>query len=646
MKGLERVLILFLALAMMLIVASCDCDDSDDDNDEGDDDDDDDDDDDNDDDDDDWIEPTAWDDFLAAEKQVELSNFSTAMNYYDSCILKLSDDEPFNDGPVEPLTLQKAQYGYVITLSVGPMRIVEAFLAGALDSKALVKMMEEAVENAGFDTEDLPTSLLTVYLKEIILPMIELAVDRIDAARSVENFVYPMPPIRILLFNQAFEIPAITNADGRGEHDRTEAHLIASLYHLILSSAQVVNAQNIDSDLPRIDEVLALLMSGDIMEILAFVFSYPEMLTLHNDEEIDGPALMASAHLDWIESIEAFSDDNDKDGYYFIDDNGTPLNATDNFPDPGELPDDFYDSWMLETDDQLDDIVRRADKNKVSLNIKLNGEEVGQSGTSVIINLVLSMLTDSVMSEITPTILGFYPPEVLDRNGLDDDIASGASTALTATTLTDNSANFEPGELVGSVLNPNVAQPELTDANVTFAIVGNTVDTITVEGNMTTVAKAGDEYSVGDGWIDDRPIDLSLVLRLFIGNFVPSNAEVGFYIAGPYDEPSDLRDALPLWDEILGDPAFYGFVVDQTETYDDLNGNGRYDADVDTFTDADHTFGTLTFPADGAFQPYYLFFPDGTLGGAIVYDGDFYDKDPTDCLNRIVSGLLTLIGGI
>ena len=107
-----------------------------------------------------------------------------------------------------------------------------------------------------------------------------------------------------------------------------------------------------------------------------------------------------------------------------------------------------------------------------------------------------------------------------------------------------------------------------------------------------------------------------------------------------------LQAIQTLWDEELGDPAFYGFIVDRTETYEDLNGNGRYDAGVDTFTDSDHEFGGLVFPADGAFQPYYLFFPDGTLGGSIIFDGEFADKNPTDCLNRILSGFLELIGGI
>ena len=281
----------------------------------------------------------------------------------------------------------------------------------------------------------------------------------------------------------------------------------------------------------------------------------------------------------------------------------------------------------------------------MSLNIRIDGEEIGERSYAVIVNLVLAMLTDSVMAELTPTLLGFYPPEGDNQNGLDDDVASGVSTALTAATLTDEGAGFAAGELIGFVLNPNVAQPEQTDANITFVIVDNTADTITVEGDMTAVAQTGDTYTVGDGWIDDRPLDLSLVLQLFIGNFVPSGAEVGFYLSAPYDDPSNLRDALPLWDETLGDPDFYGFVVDRSETYTDVNSNGRYDPGIDTFTDADHAFGALNFPADGAFEPYYFFFPDGAMGGVLTYDGAFDGRDPTDCLNRIVSGILMLLTG-
>lgn len=68
------------------------------------------------------------------------------------------------------------------------------------------------------------------------------------------------------------------------------------------------------------------------------------------------------------------------------------------------------------------------------------------------------------------------------------------NTSLTASTLTDDEADFEPGSLVGLSLNPNTAQSK------TFLIVANTEDTITVaaaDGAMTAVAQNGEPYSAG-----------------------------------------------------------------------------------------------------------------------------------------------------
>ncbi len=75
-------------------------------------------------------------------------------------------------------------------------------------------------------------------------------------------------------------------------------------------------------------------------------------------------------------------------------------------------------------------------------------------------------------------------------------LGRGTSDALTADTLTDDNANFPlpdpttgaPG-LIGLRLNPNTAQDE------SFEIIDNTADTITVAGDMTAVASAGDRYS-------------------------------------------------------------------------------------------------------------------------------------------------------
>ncbi|MFH1904927.1 MAG: hypothetical protein ABIK53_05340 [bacterium] len=69
--------------------------------------------------------------------------------------------------------------------------------------------------------------------------------------------------------------------------------------------------------------------------------------------------------------------------------------------------------------------------------------------------------------------------------------AQGTSSSLTATILTDNSANWTEDILKGRDLNPNTSQEKL------FTIIGNTATTITVIDNpsdMTAVAAGGDIY--------------------------------------------------------------------------------------------------------------------------------------------------------
>ncbi len=70
--------------------------------------------------------------------------------------------------------------------------------------------------------------------------------------------------------------------------------------------------------------------------------------------------------------------------------------------------------------------------------------------------------------------------------------AQGTSSSLTATVLTDNSADWTEDILKGRDLNPNTSQEKL------FTIIGNTATTITVIDNnptdMTEVATGGDIY--------------------------------------------------------------------------------------------------------------------------------------------------------
>jgi len=74
------------------------------------------------------------------------------------------------------------------------------------------------------------------------------------------------------------------------------------------------------------------------------------------------------------------------------------------------------------------------------------------------------------------------------------DYSSGTSTALTATVLTDTSANWLANEFVGLYLNPDVND---NSDGVFYRITANTQTTITVTGgDMTSLADPGDKYSV------------------------------------------------------------------------------------------------------------------------------------------------------
>jgi hypothetical protein len=88
----------------------------------------------------------------------------------------------------------------------------------------------------------------------------------------------------------------------------------------------------------------------------------------------------------------------------------------------------------------------------------------------------------------------------------------GRSTNLTATVLTDTNANFGPvNGLVGQRLNPNLLQAE------DFEIVANTANSITVLGDMTTLAALGNNYYV----IDEADSIKSKRLREVLPQFAP-----------------------------------------------------------------------------------------------------------------------------
>ncbi len=142
-----------------------------------------------------------------------------------------------------------------------------------------------------------------------------------------------------------------------------------------------------------------------------------------------------------------------------------------------------------------------------------------------------------------------------------------------------------------------------------------------------------------DGVVDDVPLPVGLAISLlgipdWSGLYGPDLFPAAFFTQAP-----DVRDLLPAWDEELGDPGWFGIVVDRTETYDDVNGNGRYDPGVDILDDAPHTYGHHSYPPDGRYQPVFLFIDDPTLGSILGYRFGAHPGDDLNLLNLLVSGL-------
>jgi len=87
----------------------------------------------------------------------------------------------------------------------------------------------------------------------------------------------------------------------------------------------------------------------------------------------------------------------------------------------------------------------------------------------------------------------------LDPLFVGDTLSGGSWTASSVynsatfqTTLTDSFASWTPDEHSGRLLNPDTSQKRQ------FVIVSNTVTTMTVWGNVTTIAQIGDAYKIFD----------------------------------------------------------------------------------------------------------------------------------------------------
>lgn len=146
-----------------------------------------------------------------------------------------------------------------------------------------------------------------------------------------------------------------------------------------------------------------------------------------------------------------------------------------------------------------------------------------------------------------------------------------------------------------------------------------------------------------DCFPDDGPLDLNLILSLFTQKIdFPEGAGFGICLNAFYDNKPDPRDLIPRWDADLGNPDYVGFVVDQSEDFTDLDGDGKWDED-EPLTDASHSYGDFSFEADGAFQSHYFYWPDPTWDGMFVFLGDWGEGTENDHFNRVVSALIPLL---
>jgi len=615
--------VIFIALAVCVLCASCGCEAGD----GG-----------GSDDDDDGSQPspsdlyegaTACDDFLAAEREVRTGTFSNAYLLYRSAIEKLTNDTEADDGSCPPETLNRARYGASLMLITIPSRIIEGFIESWLDGdKDVLSDFLGDWYRETHDDEDLPVSLITDYLTEIVLPLLDEAIGWMDYVIADPDFSYAMPVIKIELFGLALEVPDVA-LDGRGEHDLGEAALVSWLYHVGRFGARSVYAYNLDLQAARIDDILQIFMSGDFSKFFELVYEYPDFLKLRRDDQsgIDGRAELLGAKRDLIAALQSIVDDDNDNGVY-------PF-----YSDRFERPDDLMDAVQSETDDQTDDIFRYVDGH-FSCNAKINSQPADELGCGLLLDAIAMILNERLMEVVSHATFGWYPPEVNPANGFDDDIGTGYVSEIDGWIMKDYAASWTPGSLVGRVLTPNVYGVHATGENKKYTIIANTADTLFVNGDMSGIAQAGDMYSIGDGEIDDAPMDVSFILALLLRPSWPSGAELSLLINALYDLAPDVRDYLPAWDPELGDPDFFNIVVDRAESFDDVNGNGVYDPGVDILHDAPHSFGEWSYPEDGLYQPYYMFFPDPAISSSLVWGGTLEDAEPNDALNLLVSTMI------
>ena len=224
----------------------------------------------------------------------------------------------------------------------------------------------------------------------------------------------------------------------------------------------------------------------------------------------------------------------------------------------------------------------------------------------------------------------FFDALAQDSGGQASDIVRRAAHGFSLN-VRDNGAPMEGGlaEAVLNLLVQAVFHPALV----------RTVEKTTLAASPPELFAFNKIDDDCDGVVDDAPLPLGLALSLlgipdWSGLYGPDLFPAAFFAQAP-----DVRDILPAWDEELGDPDWFGIVADRTETYDDVNGNSRYDPGVDILNDAPHTYGHHSHPPDGRYQPVFLFIDDPTLGSILGYRFSDHPCDRLNLLNLIVSGL-------
>jgi hypothetical protein len=379
---------------------------------------------------------TAYDDFRDADAWFGQGIYSTALPLYESAVGKLTDADATNDGPDPVATLSRSRYGAAVCLTTIPLEILEGMLADILggDTGALSRFIVEDYRRRTGD-DDLPTNLLTIYLRDWIVPGLERANDRLDAVLADPVFFYELPAIRLTLFGKAITLPDVASPEDRGRHDRVEAAVLSAVLHAVEWAFRSVLSYNIDMDIARIDDVLWLIRNGDWGALFGFLGEYPRFLDPSTPETngIDGRAMLLAAYDDFSTFVLRLRDDDDQDGTWDAIDVRGGI-------DPGEEADDLIDAFFLDDGLQLWDVLLRTPEG-IGINVRVNGE--GRRGSELErgLNVALfGLLNSDAAGRIARGVLGLEPPEADARNGIDDDYAVGRSTSTGSMSTTGPTA--------------------------------------------------------------------------------------------------------------------------------------------------------------------------------------------------------------